>query len=77
MDKISQYGKNVDFVSKKLHLSMRKLSRMTGVKYQTIQQLISGKQRTTEAETAFKLAEALRINPEILVRDNLQKLENL
>jgi plasmid maintenance system antidote protein VapI len=76
MDSVSQYGKNVYFVSKKLDISIRRLSKITGIKYQTIQQLVSGKQRTTEAETALRLAEALKVSPATLVRDNLQKQDN-
>jgi DNA-binding XRE family transcriptional regulator len=70
---ISVYGKNLTYVRETLSLSKRKLSKVAGVKYQTIQQLESGKQRSSGVETGLKLADALCINLETLVRGNIQK----
>ena len=66
--KLSTIGKNTRRLRKKLGLSQDKLSKLAGVAYNTIVKIESGENLNPTIETAQKIAKALDVSIEDLIK---------
>ena len=66
--KLSTIGKNIRQHRKKLGLSQDKLSKIAGVAYNTIVKIESGENPNPTIETAQKIAKALEVSIEKLLK---------
>jgi len=66
--KLSTIGKNIRRYRKKLGLSQDKLSKLAGVAYNTVVKIESGENQNPTIETAQKIAKALGISVDKLIK---------
>lgn len=66
--KLPTIGKNIKQCRKKLGLSQDKLSKIAGVAYNTIVKIESGENPNPTIKTAQKIAKALGISLDVLIK---------